>query len=896
MLVGRAETLDRVGSLCRGPDAGALITGLPGAGKTAVITAVRKNALARGDLVLTATGARSDRHLPFGLLAGLLAGSPRLLASLAPAGGASPHPLRLRLDVLGWLEAATAERPVLIIIDDAQWCDETSLSVLGFVAGRLRGGGLALLAACRDDEIPEALADLPPVRLAPLSDPDAIRLLHEAGVPVSGADLSRVLSRAAGNPLALLELGHAAATNSALPELGHAAAPDSAVPTSVELAFAARLRLLPEPTRQALLLVAAGDGDLRTAGRVTEPGALLLALAPAEAAGLVSIAGHRVQFRHPLARSAAYTLGAGADRARVHRQLAAAHDDDPDRRVWHLAEATVVADEDVATALEEAADRAYRRGAYAEAVRSLIKAADLSPSPADREKRTLGASWMAASGGFFEWITRLAGPLRTGSADRSTRAVASHALAYAMSQTARQRDAWAALLDALELLLDEDPNWGWTTLTTLAALAYRRGSDTELVRHWFDRYDRVPQTPDSAFQEINAASRAWISVQLDPLTRSAEVLELVRTAPVLDGAPAGVAAQEMMLGAAAWLYDEPRTALMRLGRAVELYRTGAPANMANSLMTLAHLQLDVGDLDAADQSGRLLVDLAAAERHAFAGEHGLELRARVAAVRGQVEAGRAMCGAGLPALETGEFLVLEIISQVTRSYLAFAERDAQGAWAAVRSLFDADGEPLHPHASYRELAHYVATGVRAGLVDELRPVVERAGRRLIGSGPRQQLQLARARAQLAGDDAEPFHRAATAGPDAAQWPFELAGAHLEYGAWLRRQQRAKDARAELQTALTGFERLGARPWADLAIAELRAAGVVAAGPAPSAWASLTGQEREVVRLAAAGLTNREIGGMLFLSARTVSTHLYKAYPKLGVTSRTQLRDLVPAER
>jgi DNA-binding CsgD family transcriptional regulator len=383
---------------------------------------------------------------------------------------------------------------------------------------------------------------------------------------------------------------------------------------------------------------------------------------------------------------------------------------------------------------------------------------------------------------------------------------------------------------------------------------------------------------------------------IDPLARPPDILELVRTARTAAGPPHEMANVEMMLGAAAWLLDDPRTALSRLGRAVDLFRRGGPANMTNTLMTLAQVQLDVGDFDAAEQSSRLLVDLAATVGHAFAGEHGFELGARAAAVRGQVELAREMCGKGLRTLPDGEYRVLEVTGHVTRSYIAFAERDVHGAWNALRPLFDASGEPLHPHMSYREIAFYVVTAVRAGHLDELRPVVALAESRLAGATPRLRLQLARARAQLAGDDAEPFHREATADPIAAQWPFELACARLEFGAWLRRRQRSRDARAELHAASIAFVRMGARPWADLAAAELRAAGVTAVEPATSAWTTLTGQEREVVRLAAAGLTNREIGASLFLSARTVSTHLYKAFPKLGVTSRAQLRDLVPGDR
>ncbi|GLY02279.1 MULTISPECIES: LuxR family transcriptional regulator [Actinoplanes] len=870
MLIGRRQTLRSLSDLLDGTGAAAVLTGLPGAGKTAVLDAVRA---ARGRALHT-TGVVSDSRLPYAVLAGLVTDE-RLLADIVDD---PPHPLRLRLDVLSWLEAEAEAGPLVIVLDDAQWADDTSLSVLGFLARRLSGTGVSFLAACRDGEVPPALAGLPTVALAPLDEQDAARLLEQAGVRLPGTALPRLLDRAAGNPLALLELGRAAAAD--------------AEPTSVELAFADRLRVLPDGTRQALLLAAAGDGDLRTVGRVLAPEVLLERLAPAEAAGLVVIAGRTVRFQHPLARSAAYQLGTAQDRVRAHRQLADAYRDDPDRRVWHLAEATVVTDETVAAALAEVADRAERRGAYAEAVRLLIRSAELSPDRDDRERRVLRASWMAAGGGAFEWIIQLAGPLSHTARTATTRAVAAHLVAYAISQTNRQRDAWRAVLDALRVLLDEDPGWGWNSLTTLAVLAYRRGADESVVRQWMERYDAITERHTEAV----AAARAWIRVGADPLSRPLDVLDLVRTAPTPDGAPTWVASVEMMLGAAAWLLDDSRTALTRLGRAIALMRQGGPANMTNVLMALAQVQLDVGDFDAAEQTGRVMVDLAGTVRHAFAGEHGHGVGARVAAVRGQIALARTMEKKAQLTAETTEFRVPTVTDLVTSAYLAFAERDAQRAWEALRPLFGPDGEPFHPHMSYRELGFYVVTGVRAGVGDQLRPVVALAGERLAGAGPRLRLQLARARAQLAGDDAEPLHLAATTDPAAAEWPFELACAQLEYGAWLRRRQRSRDARAALSSASAAFVRMGALPWADFAATELRAAGVTAPGVVPSAWSSLTGQEREVVRLAATGMTNREIGASLFLSARTVSTHLYKAYPKLGVTSRAQLRDLVPPDR
>jgi DNA-binding CsgD family transcriptional regulator len=210
----------------------------------------------------------------------------------------------------------------------------------------------------------------------------------------------------------------------------------------------------------------------------------------------------------------------------------------------------------------------------------------------------------------------------------------------------------------------------------------------------------------------------------------------------------------------------------------------------------------------------------------------------------------------------------------------------------MRWLFRDDGEPRHTHVSYQELGHYVATAVRAGAASDVEPVLALATERLAGSGKRLRLELARARALVAGDDAEPLHREAVSDPEAARWPFELANAQLEYGGWLRRRHRQGEARTQLRQALDVFERLGTPVWVETARAELRAAGVATPAPEPSAWAGLTGQERQVVRLAANGLTNPEIAASLYLSPKTVSTHLYKAFPKLGVTSRAQLRDVL----
>lgn len=145
-----------------------------------------------------------------------------------------------------------------------------------------------------------------------------------------------------------------------------------------------------------------------------------------------------------------------------------------------------------------------------------------------------------------------------------------------------------------------------------------------------------------------------------------------------------------------------------------------------------------------------------------------------------------------------------------------------------------------------------------------------------------------ARALLADPNhAEPLYLAALA-PDLGGWPFNDARVLLSYGGWLRRQRRVTDARAPLRSARETFERLGALGWAERARRELRAAGEDSVRRAPEAWYQLSAQETQIAQLVAEGLSNKEIGRRLYLSHRTITSHLYRMFPKLGVTSRAQL--------
>lgn len=890
-LVGRDETLTTLRELLDTGSRTAVVTGIPGAGKTSVLEVVARAEAADGRLVLPLTCHASERPLAFGMLVDLLMlapGAESILESILPTTSRAfaVDALRLRLEVLAWLERLGEERPVVVILDDAQWCDESSLSVLGFVSRRLAGTRTSLLAAARGDAPPPALVGNPDVALPALDDRDAAVLLRRAGVHLDSLAAPVVIERAAGNPLALLELGRAAV-------LGRAV---EATPSSVESAFGQQVALLPERTRAVLLLAAAGDGEVSVLARAVGPDRLPDDLAPAEDAGLVRVSDRVVRFRHPLVRSATYGAASTADRLAAHARLSEAHHDDPERSAWHRAEATVVPDEQVAEALALASGLAQRRGATPEAARLMIRAAELSVDRSTRDGRMLEAVLINTSAGRFDWVAEIGTRLRLESPDPVIQIRAAHLAAYALAQMERSGDARRALVHVLERLEHADPALGWSTLTTLAVLAYRTGRNTDEVAAWLDAYDRASETaPETENSFLVPACRAWIRMQIDPVSRPADILELIRDAPPSESEIGQLAAaQEMMLGAAAWMLDEPALATERLEAAVAIMRReDKPGQMTQTLVALALVRFSVGDFDGVDQAARLVLDIAEATNQSWAITDAAELQARVAAVRGDTERARELCDRLLLELTPGESVALEATLRTTMSWVRLAERDVQGAWQDVRWLFDDDGEPRHVHISYRELGHYAASAVRAGATDELLRVLEVAERRLAVPRAYHRLELARARALATGEDAEQWHVAAVTDPEAARWPFELASAQLEYGAWLRRRHRQAEARLQLGPAVETFTRLGARPSADLARAELRAAGVATEDPERSAWADLTGQEREVVRLAASGMTNPEIAAALYLSPRTVSTHLYNAFPKLGVTSRAQLRDVVP---
>ena len=274
------------------------------------------------------------------------------------------------------------------------------------------------------------------------------------------------------------------------------------------------------------------------------------------------------------------------------------------------------------------------------------------------------------------------------------------------------------------------------------------------------------------------------------------------------------------------------------------------------------------------------------------------ITATVLALRGDSAAACRYAARVLAGVDPAECGLVAARARRALGVAAFADGSYLQAFTQLRGLFSEDGTPLHNYASYLGVADLAAAAVRAGRRMEGCDVIEHVLSRLNGNASARLEQLiARARGILAEPaDSEAHFATGLADPAGDQWPFERAQLRLDYGEWLRRRRRINDAKAVLTEALGTFRRLGARSWAQRAQAELRACGVAVAGAAanPDALGELTPQQRQIVRLASDGLTDREIGDRLFLSPRTVSSHLYRSYPKLGVASRHQLRDVIAA--
>ena len=694
--------------------------------------------------------------------------------------------------------------------------------------------------------------------------------------------------------MALIELAKVIADDPAASR--HWAAEPLPLTDRLTAVFIARFATLPEQAQAALLLAAVADGpDLRAAAsRSSGPDAR--ALAPAEQLGLITIDRTGLCFSHPLVRSAIYHSAPFAQRAAAHRQLAEALHDQPDRQAWHLAAAALQPDEHVASLLEATAAQAQHRGGAAAAAVAMERAAELSPDPADQARRLVAAASAAVPTGQGDWVQDLAARALAVTADPELRLAARHDAGWALAWSGRRTAALAALISVAEEASRDLPALAWDALGSAATVAYQSGlpASRQAVSRALGLLERqgLLSPGRAAGIDVNVL-RLWIGASADPIGSRNQLLPSLRK---IVGSPVEEPSL-WRIGSVAWLLDESDLAITLLQDAMRRLRApGVQGTSGGSLTVLGWAYIDTGRWDEALDVAAEAAGMAEANQMDIVAASADVITATVLALRGDSGAARRHAARALATVDPAENGLVAARARRALGVAALADGSYLQAFTQLRGLFSEDGAPLHNYASYLGVADLAAAAVRADRRLEGCDVIEHALSRLDGiASPRLEQLIARARGILAGPErAEAHFDKALSDPGGDQWPFERAQLRLEYAEWLRRRRRINDAKPVLTEALGTFQRLGARSWAQRAQAELRACGVAVTGaPAePDALGELTPQQRQIVRLASDGLTDREIGDRLFLSPRTVSSHLYRSYPKLGVASRHQLRDVI----
>jgi DNA-binding CsgD family transcriptional regulator len=896
------DVLDRlVDDVLAGESRVLVLRGEAGVGKSALLGYLTGRV--EGWHIARAVGVESEMELPYSALHQLCAPMLRhvdllpipqreaLLTVFGRSHGASPDRFLVGLATLTLLAEAAEQQPLMCIVDDAQWLDHASALTIGFLARRLLAERIALVCAARSGIGDEVLSELPALAIRGLDDVDARTLLLESVHGVLDPDVcDRIIAESHGNPLALLELPRTwDVTNVAggfgLPE-GHA------VPGKIELSYLQRLQQLPADT-QLLVLAAAAEplGDLRLLRRAAGMLRVDMAAAdPAVEAGLLRI-GARVEFLHPLVRSAAYGSASSNDRHAVHGALADATDaeSDTDRRAWHRARATSGPDERVAAELERSAERAQLRGGLAATAAFLERATALSVEPARRTERALAAADASLQTGAFDAALELLVTAELGSLDNGQRARVDLLRAHIAFAAGLGRDAPLLLLKAakrLEPLNLELARETYLTAWVAAVFAGHLAGADDLLE--ISRAARVLPPPSDDPQ-------APLHLLLDGLARlitdghAAAAASLQRATNALTGIPledvlrwgwAATAASD-----AIWDYEGTRAIA---ARHVELVRNaGAFAHLTFPLAALGNVTIWSGDF----ASAAAIV----AQTESLTSVTGARIppqTLRLLALQGkETEASALIARATEQAAVQGQGLAATYAHWAAAVLYNGLARYDQAAAAARRATSDT----LEPYVSMWALPEFVEAATRTGDAEGARQALARLAKTTQPSGSDFALGMESRSMAVVSDDVAAENHYRNAIDHLSRTPLrpELARAHLLYGEWLRREGRRLDARDQLRAAGEMFVAIGMEAFAERARRELSATGERVRKRGVETRDELTPQEEQIARLARDGLSNPEIGAALFLSPRTVEWHLRKVFFKLGIGSRRELPTALP---
>ena len=875
-----------------------VIRGGPGIGKTALLAVASAAASSHGVSVLSTAGAQSETDLAFAglhqLLRPVLAGLDRLPRPQRDALSAAfwaidvpaPDPFLIAIAALNLLARAAEQMPLLLVVDEAQWLDQPTASALAFIARRVDAEPIAVLFATRDRVVCVLDgAGLPELRLGGLDDQAAGELMDTSAGDLTPGLRRRVLEMAAGNPLALLELPDALRLEDA--GIDGFSSGTVSLTSRLERVFAQQASGLPPQTRDLLLLAAADERAsaaelLAAASVLCEAEVPLDAWAPAEGAGLASIADGSIILRHPLVRSAIYQSADGGRRHRAHAALAAALINEPDRRLWHVAASTVGPDESVAREIESLSARLARRGAIAVATTAARRAAALTANSSWRCSRLLRAAELAYETGDSDLLRRLVREAEQLNPDGEQRARLTWLRAIFADYLPGDQGQTQSLIDAAEVAAGAGNNdLALRLLFGAAARCWRSGLGEQAG-------DRVAAAVEALPVPQAHPRRVVILAMAGPVRWGSAVSERLAA---IEASAGGLSADEAYLAgmAARAIGDHDIATRFLAGATSQLRAQGRLGLLAQALVMWGWVAIAQGSWASAeimvDESGRLAEEVG----QSWWRTGSLIARATLRGLQGATDAAERLVAEAEKTAVSQRLNDLICMIEFARGVTWLGAGRPSAALEHLTRVFDRNDPAFHEAARFMSITYLADAAAQSGqrqvaaeIVGELETYAQRTPSPALHSG------LLYARAVLARDDcAEKLYDTALRS-DLKHHAIDHARQQLGYGAWLRRQRRATESRAPLRAAQHVFDALGCVPWGERARQELRASGEQSRERVPAARDQLSTQELQIAQMAATGMTNREIGQQLYLSPRTVGSHLYRLFPKLGVTSRNQL--------
>jgi DNA-binding CsgD family transcriptional regulator len=866
-----------------------VVRGEAGIGKSALLQRARRRAEGHGARPLVTVGVESQAELAFAGLHQLLrpvigvaahlqeSQRQALEAALGLGFDPSRDPYLVAVAAFQLICEVADSAPIVLIVDDAQWLDRSTLNVIAFIGRRLDVEHVALVAAVRSGH--SATLDdarLPTLDLERLSASGSARLLDGKAPELHPVLRARVLAESAGNPLALVELARSMGRS------GEQLSPSSTTLTSrLDRSFAIRLGDLATDTRAALL-AAALDSRASLEEIANASGAGVESLQPAVDADLLEIADDAVRFRHPLIRSAVRQAAFPQEILAMYGALAEAVAD-PERRLWHRAMAAKGPDEILASALEQHARAAAARGAVTVAGAALERAAALTADSPRKGARLVAAAETAYELGLIEGAGLLV--------DEATK--------FELGGRDLARLAWFRQIVSGSVWFE--PGAARTFVTIAEQLRDAGEADMALSslvpiahRSWWTR------TKTRTREYLVEAAMTMGTAEDDP--RVLVVVGLAHpeaTGPAIRKRVAHMRVHEMAdpvaamyVGMAAEKAGDIATGVRFLGSAIDGLREQVRlVPLTQALGHFAWAATYAGEWPAAAAAAQEAAGLA---RDTTQPQYGLTaelIGALVMALRGNetdLESVLAEPERALLAMKGGPLLAT---AHLARGAAALGDGRHDDAFQRLWPVFDENDSAFHRFMRWQALLDLVESAAGSGHAGRLTDVMADLEAIAIHSEPPiLTLNLACARPLVAADDqAEPLFAAALA-QDLAGYPFLRARTLFSFGRWLRRRRRAIEARLPLRDAVALFDALGASAWSRRARQELRATGERVGRRARDLRDRLTAQELQIAQLAAEGLSNRQIAERLFLSPRTIGGHLYRIFPKLEITARAQLRD------